>query len=197
MSRRGTVRNKAHDEESPEPEAKRSNKRSSQQPSTSQESAVDGEEGWACAACTFKNSFESFKCEMCESRKGTSTRKPRLNPNVVQQQTLVQLAAQQQSQSPSTRKVRGTDKRFSPESNDSGSPTPSRVIKKPPKAKKDKEKRIIPFPNEVVFRNSPKKRTITVRGISFIITEYKAKRNPKTLKSKRALDKQSKKEESV
>jgi hypothetical protein len=48
---------------------------------------------WQCTVCTFKNRsvfeiypylykcasrYESFKCAMCESRKGTSTRKPRL-----------------------------------------------------------------------------------------------------------------------
>lgn len=127
MSRRGG-RNKVYEEDSPEPEPKKQGKRSTQQPSTSQEPADDDEPGnWSCSVCTYRNNFESFKCEICESRqvyhstykhqnitfkqvscyrKGTSTRKPRLNPSVVQQQTLVQLAVQQQSsQSPSTRLV--------------------------------------------------------------------------------------------
>lgn len=43
--------------------------------------------------CTFRNKYEAFKCLMCDTRKGTSTRKPRLNPSVVQQQTLVQKMA--------------------------------------------------------------------------------------------------------
>lgn len=33
------------------------------------------EEGfWDCCFCTYKNKSESFKCEMCNIRKGTSTR---------------------------------------------------------------------------------------------------------------------------
>ncbi|ETN76848.1 Zn-finger in Ran binding protein, partial [Necator americanus] len=32
---------------------------------------------WECTVCTYRNRFEAFKCEMCDTRKGTSTRKPR------------------------------------------------------------------------------------------------------------------------
>ncbi|CAH8456123.1 unnamed protein product [Dicrocoelium dendriticum] len=35
------------------------------------------------------NPSESYKCEICFMRKGTSTRKPRLNPQVVEQQQLI------------------------------------------------------------------------------------------------------------
>ena len=38
---------------------------------------------WDCSVCTFKNNAEAFKCSMCDVRKGTSTRKPRLNPDIV------------------------------------------------------------------------------------------------------------------
>uniref|UniRef100_A0A7E4VX05 RanBP2-type domain-containing protein n=1 Tax=Panagrellus redivivus TaxID=6233 RepID=A0A7E4VX05_PANRE len=48
---------------------------------------------WDCTACTFANRFEAFVCDICGTRKGTSTRKPRLNPNVVQQQALAQALA--------------------------------------------------------------------------------------------------------
>ncbi|CAH1783085.1 unnamed protein product [Owenia fusiformis] len=41
---------------------------------------------WDCSVCTFKNSPEAFKCDMCDVRKGTSTRKPKLNATVVAQQ---------------------------------------------------------------------------------------------------------------
>ncbi|VUZ48404.1 unnamed protein product [Hymenolepis diminuta] len=40
------------------------------------------EESWDCTVCTFKNSAEAFRCEMCQTRKGTSTRKPKLNPQI-------------------------------------------------------------------------------------------------------------------
>lgn len=69
MSRR-SGRNKAYEEDSPEPEARCLTKRSSHQPSTSQEAPAEDEEpgSWSCSVCTFRNNFESFKCEMCESR---------------------------------------------------------------------------------------------------------------------------------
>ncbi|CAB3982474.1 YY1-associated factor 2 [Paramuricea clavata] len=41
---------------------------------------------WDCSVCTYKNSPEAFKCRMCDVRKGTSTRKPRLNQQIVAQQ---------------------------------------------------------------------------------------------------------------
>lgn len=47
---------------------------------------------WECSVCTFHNSPEAFKCLMCDVRKGTSTRKPRINPQLVAQQ----VARQQQ-----------------------------------------------------------------------------------------------------
>uniref|UniRef100_A0AC34GIL4 RanBP2-type domain-containing protein n=1 Tax=Panagrolaimus sp. ES5 TaxID=591445 RepID=A0AC34GIL4_9BILA len=53
----------------------------------------DPHDSWDCTVCTFKNRFEAFKCEICDTRKGTSTRKPRVNSNVVQQQALVQSLA--------------------------------------------------------------------------------------------------------
>lgn len=41
---------------------------------------------WDCSVCTFRNTAEAFKCLMCDVRKGTSTRKPRINPQLVAQQ---------------------------------------------------------------------------------------------------------------
>jgi len=29
---------------------------------------------WECSVCTYNNKAEAFKCEMCDTRKGTSTR---------------------------------------------------------------------------------------------------------------------------
>ncbi|XP_013399930.1 YY1-associated factor 2 [Lingula anatina] len=50
------------------------------------------EEGWDCSVCTYRNSPEAFKCDMCDVRKGTSTRKPRINPQLVTQQLAQQFA---------------------------------------------------------------------------------------------------------
>ncbi|KAF6776095.1 hypothetical protein AHF37_04444, partial [Paragonimus kellicotti] len=49
----------------------------------------DDDDKWECSVCTYINPSESYKCEMCFMRKGTSTRKPRLNPQVVEQQQLI------------------------------------------------------------------------------------------------------------
>jgi len=38
---------------------------------------------WDCSVCTYRNSPEAFKCVMCDVRKGTSTRKSRINPDLV------------------------------------------------------------------------------------------------------------------
>ncbi|KAK3103527.1 hypothetical protein FSP39_019871 [Pinctada imbricata] len=48
------------------------------------------EESWDCSVCTFKNPIEAYKCEMCDVRKGTSTRKPRLNAQIAAQQVAQQ-----------------------------------------------------------------------------------------------------------
>uniref|UniRef100_A0A5K3FI17 RanBP2-type domain-containing protein n=1 Tax=Mesocestoides corti TaxID=53468 RepID=A0A5K3FI17_MESCO len=47
------------------------------------------EESWDCTVCTYKNSAEAFRCEMCQTRKGTSTRKPKLNRQIVEEQSLI------------------------------------------------------------------------------------------------------------
>ncbi|XP_076840728.1 RING1 and YY1-binding protein A [Brachyhypopomus gauderio] len=54
-------------------------------------SADDG--FWDCSVCTFKNSAEAFKCSICDVRKGTSTRKPRINSQLVAQQVAQQYAS--------------------------------------------------------------------------------------------------------
>lgn len=46
---------------------------------------------WDCSVCTYRNTAEAFKCLMCDVRKGTSTRKPRINPQLVAQQVNKQI----------------------------------------------------------------------------------------------------------
>ncbi|KAG7258886.1 hypothetical protein CRUP_006348, partial [Coryphaenoides rupestris] len=53
-------------------------------------SADDGGGYWDCSVCTFKNTAEAFKCSICDVRKGTSTRKPRINSQLVAQQVAQQ-----------------------------------------------------------------------------------------------------------
>nr|CAB3267815.1 YY1-associated factor 2-like [Phallusia mammillata] len=52
------------------------------------------DEYWDCSVCTYTNSPEAFKCSICDVRKGTSTRKPRLNQHIVAQQEATRLVAQ-------------------------------------------------------------------------------------------------------
>ncbi|KAI8481789.1 YY1-associated factor 2 [Branchiostoma belcheri] len=51
---------------------------------------TEAEGYWECSVCTFRNNAEAFKCSMCDVRKGTSTRKPRLNSQLVAQQVAQQ-----------------------------------------------------------------------------------------------------------
>lgn len=60
------------------------------------ESSKSSGNTWECSVCTYHNSAEAFKCLMCEVRRGTSTRKPRFNPQVVALQVAKQQAQIQQ-----------------------------------------------------------------------------------------------------
>jgi len=40
--------------------------------------SFENEDFWECSVCTYKNRAELYKCDMCDVRKGTSTRRPRL-----------------------------------------------------------------------------------------------------------------------
>ena len=63
--------------------------------------------GWECPICTFDNAVESFKCAMCDTRKGTSTRKPRLSSSLQEQhQTVHNFVLQQQAEAAAKAKAR-------------------------------------------------------------------------------------------
>jgi RING1 and YY1-binding protein len=49
-------------------------------------SSTTEEHFWDCSVCTYTNNAEAFKCSMCDVRKGTSTRKPKINPDLVASQ---------------------------------------------------------------------------------------------------------------
>ncbi|CAD5234404.1 unnamed protein product [Bursaphelenchus xylophilus] len=187
-----------YEEDNQKPESSRRKKEP--RPSTSRDSVEeDDEPGWECSVCTYRNKTESFKCEMCESRKGTSTRKPRLNPSVVQQQTLVQNLAVQGP----IMKTRFSDgrSRFSPESTGSGtnsrglstgsSPVPIRPAKK--RQNRRVVKLLIPFADDLVDRDVFTQRSITTGGVTCQIIEFKVKE--KLTKKKRREKKKAKKEE--
>uniref|UniRef100_A0A673C2T2 RanBP2-type domain-containing protein n=1 Tax=Sphaeramia orbicularis TaxID=375764 RepID=A0A673C2T2_9TELE len=97
---------------------------------------------WDCSVCTFRNTAEAFKCSICDVRKGTSTRKPRINSQLVAQQV-----AQQYPMPPPPKKER----RERSEQRPNGEPTRPEVerpeivrpeVETPEKDKSDKEQPI-------------------------------------------------------
>nr|XP_061814446.1 RING1 and YY1-binding protein B-like [Nerophis lumbriciformis] len=74
-------------------------KKSPTRPKRQAKQADDGY--WDCSVCTFRNTAEAFKCSICDVRKGTSTRKPRINSQLVAQQV-----AQQYPMPPPAKKER-------------------------------------------------------------------------------------------
>uniref|UniRef100_A0A183BSE8 RanBP2-type domain-containing protein n=2 Tax=Globodera pallida TaxID=36090 RepID=A0A183BSE8_GLOPA len=146
---------------------------------------------WECTVCTFRNRYEAFKCLMCDTRKGTSTRKPRLNPSVVQQQTLVQKLAvevekaQQKKQRNSAEMVvRNSPECFSPcTSSMANSPKPTRAPSVNGLSQKQSKslirRRPISFRDALVVRSAAKKMVVTVNGVSFTVTEFKPRTSPR------------------
>ena len=71
---------------------------------------MTGEEDfWDCTVCTYKNSAEAFRCEMCQTRKGTSTRKPKLNRQIVEEQNLIARAIIKERQEEAGASFGGSD----------------------------------------------------------------------------------------
>lgn len=57
------------------------------------ESNADGArnaKNWDCVVCTFSNSPHEIRCSLCHMRKGTSTRKPRANTDMMAKQVVQQ-----------------------------------------------------------------------------------------------------------
>lgn len=107
---------------------------------------------WDCSVCTFRNTAEAFKCLMCDVRKGTSTRKPRINPQLVAQQV-----AQQYVPATSATSKRGD---IQPRKEKRGGSLARR--RHPPRLKN-------------VDRSSAQTREVTVNSVTVVITEYKPK----------------------
>ncbi|KAF4532610.1 hypothetical protein B566_EDAN013515 [Ephemera danica] len=121
---------------------------------TKRQAKVLEENYWDCSVCTYRNTAEAFKCLMCDVRKGTSTRKPRINPQLVAQQVAQQFTPTQSK----PKKEGGRDKSEKRSLSD-------KMMKKsrhPPRLKN-------------VDRSSAQHREVTVNNVTVIITEYKPK----------------------
>ncbi|KAK7867820.1 hypothetical protein R5R35_008264 [Gryllus longicercus] len=135
---------------------------------TKRQAKVLEENFWDCSVCTYRNTAEAFKCLMCDVRKGTSTRKPRINPQLVAQQ----VAQQYNPTPPKTNKKEGGFKEGAPrdgqvreKSEKKNSPAESKSAKKswyPPRLKN-------------VDRSTAQTREVTVNNVTVFITEYKPK----------------------
>lgn len=123
---------------------------------------------WDCSVCTFRNTAEAFKCLMCDVRKGTSTRKPRINPQLVAQQVASQYLPATSNQ------------------------------KREKKDKKSMKKRRHPPRLKNVDRSSAQTREVTVNSVTVVITEYKPKmKSAETISSSSSSDHGSQSESSM
>ncbi|GMR32702.1 hypothetical protein PMAYCL1PPCAC_02897 [Pristionchus mayeri] len=146
------------------------------------------EEGsaWDCPACTYKNKSEAFKCEICDTRKGTSTRKSRLTQEVQQMQSAVHhLVLQQHQKLPGVSHKRKTQlSGGSPNSRNSPESTASGPVHKSNSAngsKGVKKRKPVSISDHLISRASPRKMTVTVKGVSALFTEFKPKPPPSSL----------------
>ncbi|CAM1306349.1 YAF2 (predicted) [Pycnogonum litorale] len=127
---------------------------------------------WDCSVCTYRNTAEAFKCLMCDVRKGTSTRKPRINPQLVAQQAAQQqftnspqqqLAAQPVSMVPVVPKATKLP----------GIKSDKKGSNPDPEIKSDNNKR----PRlKNIDRSSAQHKAVTVNDVTVIITEFQPKR---------------------
>lgn len=110
---------------------------------------------WDCSVCTYRNTAEAFKCLMCDVRKGTSTRKPRINP---------QLVAQQFNPAPPVK---------APKREGSSGSVPREKTSRRRGGGASRR----PWPRlKNIDRSSGQTREITVNNVTVVITEYKAKK---------------------
>ncbi|XP_001600517.1 RING1 and YY1-binding protein isoform X2 [Nasonia vitripennis] len=116
---------------------------------------------WDCSVCTYRNTAEAFKCLMCDVRKGTSTRKPRINPQLVAQQ----VAQQQYVPLLKPGKKEGG----------SGSSTTSAGGGSRNKLDKPRRKSRHPPRLKNIDRSTAQSNEVTVNNVTVVITEYKPK----------------------
>lgn len=132
---------------------------------------------WDCSVCTFRNTAEAFKCLMCDVRKGTSTRKPRINPQLVAQQVASQFL-------PATSNHHHHHHHHA---------------KREKKDKKSLKKRRHPPRLKNIDRSTAQTREVTVNSVTVVITEYKPKikTNSETITSSSSSDHGSHSESSM
>ncbi|XP_039707640.1 RING1 and YY1-binding protein [Pteropus medius] len=152
---------------------------------------------WDCSVCTFRNSAEAFKCSICDVRKGTSTRKPRINSQLVAQQVAQQYATPPPPKKEKKEKIEKQDKE-KPEKDKEISPSitkkntnkktkpKSDILKDPPSeansiqsanaTTKTSETNHTSRPRlKNVDRSTAQQLAVTVGNVTVIITDFKEK----------------------
>ncbi|XP_046281622.1 RING1 and YY1-binding protein [Marmota monax] len=152
---------------------------------------------WDCSVCTFRNSAEAFKCSICDVRKGTSTRKPRINSQLVAQQVAQQYATPPPPKKEKKEKVEKQDKE-KPEKEKEISPSVTKkntnkktkpksdILKDPPSeansiqsanaTAKTSETNHTSRPRlKNVDRSTAQQLAVTVGNVTVIITDFKEK----------------------
>ena len=132
---------------------------------------------WDCSVCTYKNNPEAFKCIMCNVRKGTSTRKSRINPDLVAVQVQQALLPPPPPQrpgfnplgEPSSSHVTGEIREPSP------GPSTQKKPKSAPKPRKPRQN-IRQSKLKDVDHSTATTMDITVDDVTIQITEYKLKK---------------------
>ncbi|XP_043933912.1 RING1 and YY1-binding protein isoform X2 [Protopterus annectens] len=149
---------------------------------------------WDCSVCTFRNSAEAFKCSICDVRKGTSTRKPRINSQLVAQQVAQQYATPPPPKKEKKEKAEKQDKEKSEhekldhEKHDLEKPEKEKPDnEKQEQEKNEQEKEISPAPAKKIISKKTKPRlknvdrstaqqlAVTVGNVTVIITDFKEK----------------------
>ncbi|XP_029773751.1 RING1 and YY1-binding protein [Suricata suricatta] len=152
---------------------------------------------WDCSVCTFRNSAEAFKCSICDVRKGTSTRKPRINSQLVAQQVAQQYATPPPPKKEKKEKVEKQDKE-KPEKDKEISPSVTKkntnkktkpksdILKDPPsEANSIQSANAMTKTSETnhtsrprlknVDRSTAQQLAVTVGNVTVIITDFKEK----------------------
>ena len=136
---------------------------------------------WDCSVCTYKNNPEAFKCIMCNVRKGTSTRKSRVNPDSVAVQVQQALLPPPPPQRPGPNPLGEPSSSQVPDDTKEPSPSPGPSTQ-PPKKPKAAPKPRKPRQNmrqsklKEVDHSTATTMEITVDDVTVQITEYKLKK---------------------
>lgn len=120
---------------------------------------------------------------MCQTRKGTSTRKPKLNPQIVEEQTLIARAIIKERQEESGEPHRRRYQRHSGNGASSSSSVKNSSLHRPTQVilvlflvhhihKVDCKPYFFRFPRNAVDRTCPQQFEVFANGFSVVITEY-------------------------